>query len=69
MQEILDEVKHDETSRFDVTSDGVLKTKDGRVVIANDTELRNEILDEAHQTKYTIHPGSTKMYRELKKFW
>ena len=28
------------------------------------------ILDDAHQSKYSIHPGSTKMYRDLRRhYW
>jgi hypothetical protein len=39
-------------------------------IIPNDVELRRDILDEAHKTRYTVHPGSTKMYQDLKKnFW
>jgi hypothetical protein len=48
----------------------VLKTKDGQIVVPNDVELRREILNEAHQTQYTIHLGNSKMYQDLKKkFW
>ncbi|WVZ75677.1 hypothetical protein U9M48_023712 [Paspalum notatum var. saurae] len=33
-------------------------------------ELRKKILDEAHTSMFTIHPGSNKMYQDLKqKFW
>jgi hypothetical protein len=35
-------------------------------VIPNDAELRRDILDEAHQTRYTVHPGNNKMYQHLK---
>jgi hypothetical protein len=32
--------------------------------------LKNEILDEAHTSRYSIHPGSTKMYHDLRQqFW
>jgi hypothetical protein len=37
-----------------------------RLVIPQDRDLRKEILDEAHLSKFTIHPGSTKMYRDLR---
>jgi hypothetical protein len=33
-----------------------------RLVIPQDRNLKKEILDEAHISKFTIHPGSTKMY-------
>jgi hypothetical protein len=41
-----------------------------RLVIPQDPDLKKEILDEAHLSKFTIHPDSTKMYRDLKEnFW
>ena len=30
-------------------------------------EIKHELLDEAHKSKLTIHPGSTKMYQDLKR--
>ena len=39
------------------------------VVPENDT-LRREVLNEAHLSKFSIHPGSSKMYQDLKEnFW
>ncbi|WVZ52069.1 hypothetical protein U9M48_003162 [Paspalum notatum var. saurae] len=33
-------------------------------------ELRKKILNEAHTSMFTLHPGSNKMYQDLKqKFW
>jgi ribonuclease HI len=41
-----------------------------RLVIPQDQNLRKEIVDEAHLSKFTIHPGSTQMYRDLREnFW
>jgi hypothetical protein len=41
-----------------------------RLVIPRDRDLKKEILDEAHLSKFTIHPVSTKMYRDLREnFW
>jgi hypothetical protein len=41
-----------------------------RLVIPQDRDLRKDILDEAHLFKFTIYPGSTKMYRDLREiFW
>jgi hypothetical protein len=32
--------------------------------------LKNKILDEAHTSRYSIHPGSTKKYHDLmQQFW
>jgi transposase InsO family protein len=41
-----------------------------RLVIPRDRDLKKEILDEALLSKFTIHPGSTKIYRDLREnFW
>jgi hypothetical protein len=41
-----------------------------RLVVPRNQDLKKEILDEAHLSKFTIHPGSTKMYRDLREnFW
>jgi hypothetical protein len=33
-------------------------------------DLKKKILDEAHTSRYSIHPGSTKMYHDLRQqFW
>ena len=41
-----------------------------RVYVPNDPEIRKLILQEAHDSPYSIHPGNTKMYLDLKDiFW
>ena len=41
-----------------------------RVCVAKDLDLRKLILQEAHETPYSIHPGNTKMYMDVKeRFW
>ena len=37
-----------------------------RICVPEDDKLREEILQEAHDSTYSIHPGSTKMYKDLK---
>ena len=44
--------------------DGVLRYQ-GRLCVPDVRELREHILAEAHNTRYSIHPGATKMYRDL----
>jgi hypothetical protein len=47
-----------------------LKISSRRTVIPNAAELRREILDEAHQIRYIVHPNNNKMCQDLKKkFW
>ncbi|KAL8134563.1 hypothetical protein AgCh_009545 [Apium graveolens] len=40
-----------------------------RIWVSNVQELKDEILDESHSSRYSIHPGSTKMYRDLKEYY
>jgi hypothetical protein len=56
-------------SRFKLDKRGILWF-DERLVVPKDQELWTKILDEAHQSKLSVHPGSSKMYCDLKsKFW
>jgi hypothetical protein len=36
-----------------------------RLVVPVDPEIKKIILDEAHKSIFSIHPGSTKMYQDL----
>jgi hypothetical protein len=41
-----------------------------RICVPDIPEIKGLILKEAHETPYSIHPGSTKMYKDLKElFW
>jgi len=43
---------------------------EGRIFIPDDSVLKRLILEEAHKSSFTIHPGATKMYQDLKKdYW
>jgi hypothetical protein len=54
---------------FHKDAEGTLWFK-GRLVVPNREALKKKILDEAHPSRYSIHPGSTKMYHDLRQqFW
>jgi len=62
-------MKEQDTKHFRVDENGVLWFDD-RLVVPKDRELQNKILDEAHSSKLSIHPGSSNMYQDLKPhFW
>ncbi|WVZ97174.1 hypothetical protein U9M48_042729, partial [Paspalum notatum var. saurae] len=66
IREGLDEKKR---ACFTLDDQGVLWFKN-RLVVPKDMELRKKILDEAHTSMFTMHPGSNKTYQDLKqKFW
>ncbi|WVZ84420.1 LOW QUALITY PROTEIN: hypothetical protein U9M48_031457 [Paspalum notatum var. saurae] len=46
------------------------RMSENRICVPNVNSIRKLILSEAHDTAYSIHPGSTKMYYDLKvRFW
>ncbi|KAH0665088.1 hypothetical protein KY285_026294 [Solanum tuberosum] len=54
---------------FEPGGDGVLRYQ-GRLCVPKVDELQERIMEEAHSTRYSIHPGSTKMYRDLREvYW
>jgi hypothetical protein len=54
---------------FHTDHQGVLRFNN-YIVVPKNRQLRKQILDEAHLSKFSIHPGSTKMYQDLRQnFW
>jgi len=50
-------------------ADDILRFK-GRVCVPGRPHFRRQILKEGHQSRLSIHPGMTKMYKDLKEsFW
>ena len=47
-----------------VSDDGLLRFRN-RFCITIGGDLRKEIMAEAHSSSYSIHPGSTKVHRDL----
>jgi hypothetical protein len=40
------------------------------IVVPKDHQLRKQIVDEAHVSKFSMHPSGTKMYQDLRQnFW
>ncbi|WVZ84895.1 hypothetical protein U9M48_031866 [Paspalum notatum var. saurae] len=69
MSHIRDEINDKKKACFKLDEEGVLSFKN-RLVVPKEMELRKKILDEAHTSMFTLHPGSNKMYQDLKqKFW
>ncbi|GJV23303.1 putative reverse transcriptase domain-containing protein, partial [Tanacetum coccineum] len=53
---------------FEVRSDGT-RYFDKRIWLPRYGGLRNLIMHESHKSKYSIHPGSDKMYQDLKQLY
>ena len=61
LMRIRERMSRDEAPQFLLGADGVLRRR-GRVCVPADAELRQRILQEAHCTPYSVHPGTSKMY-------
>ncbi|KAD6794787.1 hypothetical protein E3N88_05683 [Mikania micrantha] len=66
---ILQNLEVGKQSEFRVDEQGVIWCRK-RLCVPNDATLRDSLLTEAHSSPFSIHPGSTKMYRDLRQnFW
>ena len=52
-------------SQFSIDEQGVVRYKN-RLVVPSNEEIWRNILNEAHHSKLSIHPGSNKMYHDLR---
>ncbi|XP_060960885.1 uncharacterized protein LOC133031411 [Cannabis sativa] len=64
-----DRVLAGKASDFSVLETRMLQFRN-RVCVPMDDGIKREIMDESHTTPYSVHPGLTKMYQDLKEmFW
>jgi hypothetical protein len=69
IQEIKEQIKKDKALGSSVGDQGTLWYKK-RLYVLEVNEIRELILREAHDSSYSIHPRSTKMYHNLKsRYW
>ena len=72
--DVIDKLIRGETSshlsRYAIDDKGWLR-RDGRLCVPQARELKKKVLEEAHHSKMTIHPGGDKMYKDIKRtfFW
>ncbi|RVW45588.1 Transposon Ty3-I Gag-Pol polyprotein [Vitis vinifera] len=65
----MEEVKRGSKPDFVLSDDEILRFGT-RLCVPNDEDLRRELLEEAHCSKFAIHPGGTKMYKDLRQnYW
>ena len=63
--ELRERVPQQKKPLLELKGDGVLRYK-GRLCVPDVAGLRDRIMSEAHYSWYSIHPGSTKMYHDIK---
>ncbi|WMV24685.1 hypothetical protein MTR67_018070 [Solanum verrucosum] len=64
LMELKELVLNKSVEAFSQGEDGVLRYQ-GRLCVPNVDGLREKILEVAHGSRYSIHPGATMMYRDL----
>jgi predicted nucleic acid-binding protein len=65
VQEIKHNIKKEKSHGFSEDDEGVLWYK-RNICVPNVKELKDKILQEAHGSAYSIHPGGNKMYHDFK---
>jgi hypothetical protein len=69
MKYIHEKIEAVKVNCFRKDDQGILWFND-HIVVPKDAEVHQQILDEAHLSRYSIHLGSTKMYQDLKQhYW
>ena len=69
MVKIKEQVQQGNRADFMILDDGTL-LYGGRLCVPNVEVLKREIMEEAHNSAYAMHPGSTKLYRTFKdNYW
>jgi hypothetical protein len=69
MKHIHEKIEAGKANCFRKDDQGIVWFND-RIVEPKDAEVCQQILDEAHLSRYSIHPESTKMYQDLKQhYW
>jgi hypothetical protein len=70
MKKLRDKVKSRVETLFHILDDGMVVMR-RRMYLSRDKVIKEEVLNEAHESRFTVHPGSTKMwmYMDLKEFY
>ena len=69
LQEIARRIPEGKYKEFHIDDNGDVRLRK-RICVLDNSELRKELMHEAHYSGYTMHPGETKTYQELKNaYW
>ena len=68
LDENLQKVADNDQTEYQRASNGTILVH-GRISVPNNKELKEEIMRQAHKSKFSVHPGLNKMYRDLKRYY
>ncbi|XP_070050429.1 uncharacterized protein [Nicotiana tomentosiformis] len=57
-----------EKTPFEITGDGVLRYR-GRLCVPDVAGLRRQVMGETHYSRYSVHPGATKIYHDIRELY
>ena len=63
-QKVIDRVRRGQEKRHKISNEMLML--DNRASVPNANNLRQRILQETHYAPYSVHPGATKMYHDIK---
>jgi hypothetical protein len=69
LQEVRKRIEAGKPRQFTMEEDRTIFFR-GRLCVPQKSEVKMDILREAHRTPYMVHPGETKMYQDMRQsFW
>ena len=69
LQEIVQLVSTGDITDYAIDESGGLLLYNSRLCVPNDMDLRKKILYESNNTVFTMHPGGSKMYQDMKQYY
>ncbi|KAF8091062.1 hypothetical protein N665_0454s0003 [Sinapis alba] len=68
LDENLQNLALNDKSEYQVAQDGTILVH-GRISVPNVRTLKEEIMGQSHKSKFSVHPGLNKMYRDIKRYY
>jgi hypothetical protein len=65
IEEVKSQIERGKVANYRLDDRGTLWLRD-RICVPRNKEIRDSILKKAHDSRYSIHPSCTKMYKDLK---
>ncbi|KAF8045628.1 hypothetical protein N665_4599s0001 [Sinapis alba] len=61
-------VAQNDKTEYQVARDGTILVH-GRISVPNVRALKEEIMGQSHKSKFSVHPGLNKMYKDIKRYY
>ena len=68
LDENLQRVARNDKTEYQIAQDGTVLVH-GRISVPNVREFKEEIMSQSHQSKFSVHPGLNKMYKDIKRYY